>query len=391
MRCFLQYDVLSIRTKKGNWEGEREMARERCNELCTKASTGLCVLCDALDERDRFWRFWFQGGLFIDGVRALKRGKMRLLDQSKVPGCWLYPVSRVGGRHQDVVDRLTPTLIIMQDGLKQLSSFSEDASKVLRFCALLSIIFGAYYFLAYMIYHSLPFPLELTILPTVLLVIGIGSILLTSLMILYLFLAALVHWDPLDVDYPVLIYTNSHGIFAPSAMVLLINWVLMYGGPISIWLLLLFQDLLPKGQVGVYLTLIGFLIWAILFGVAKVQVAHSRLGRSKWITALKISVTTFLVLLLGLFSTSLFMLVLYSRGLLETVGRQIYSSLFFLSLNFSAMATSVVPSAISLESADETEEKLNRSTGDSYTRYTGHTAITRLHGLLSVPMSCGLI
>ena len=34
---------------------------------------------------------------------------------------------------------------------------------------------------------------------------------------------------------------------------------------------------------------------------------------------------------------------------------------------------------------------LNRSTGDSYTRYTGHTAITRLHGLLSVPMSCGLI
>ena len=39
----------------------------------------------------------------------------------------------------------------------------------------------------------------------------------------------------------------------------------------------------------------------------------------------------------GLFSTSLFMMLLYSRGLLETVGRQIYFSLFFLSLNFSSL------------------------------------------------------
>jgi hypothetical protein len=138
-----------------------------------------------------------------------------------------------------------------------------------------------------------------------------------------------------------------------------VSFLSIYGGPISIWLLLLFQDLLPKGQVGVYLIPIGSLIWAILFGVAKVQVDHSRLGRSKWVTALKISVTTFLVLLLGSFSTILFMFILYSRGLLETVGRQFFSSLFFLSLNFSAMATFVVPSAISLESADETEEKLD--------------------------------
>ena len=34
---------------------------------------------------------------------------------------------------------------------------------------------------------------------------------------------------------------------------------------------------------------------------------------------------------------------------------------------------------------------LNRSTGDSYTRRSRHMEITRLHGLPSVPMSCGLI
>jgi hypothetical protein len=88
--------------------------------------------------------------------------------------------------------RSTPTLITIQDILKQLSSSSEDVSKVVRFCVLLSTIFGAYYFLAYMIHHGLPFPLDLTLLPTVLLAIGIGSILLTSVIILYLFMAALV-------------------------------------------------------------------------------------------------------------------------------------------------------------------------------------------------------
>ena len=32
-----------------------------CNELCTKDATGRCTLCEALVERDRFFRFWFQG------------------------------------------------------------------------------------------------------------------------------------------------------------------------------------------------------------------------------------------------------------------------------------------------------------------------------------------
>jgi hypothetical protein len=38
------------------------MAREHCNDLCSKATTGTCALCDKLDERDRFekyfWRFF---------------------------------------------------------------------------------------------------------------------------------------------------------------------------------------------------------------------------------------------------------------------------------------------------------------------------------------------
>jgi hypothetical protein len=45
---------------------------DRCNELCTKDTTGSCAVCEALAERARFERFWFKGGWFIDGVGALK-------------------------------------------------------------------------------------------------------------------------------------------------------------------------------------------------------------------------------------------------------------------------------------------------------------------------------
>jgi hypothetical protein len=44
---------------------------DRCNDLCTKEATGTCALCNALAERDRFLRFWFQGGWLSAGWHTL--------------------------------------------------------------------------------------------------------------------------------------------------------------------------------------------------------------------------------------------------------------------------------------------------------------------------------
>jgi hypothetical protein len=66
---------------------------QRCNELCTKETTGACALCEALAERDRFFRFWFQGGLFIDGMHAMqKRGVFALLHRYALPLAFLFVV-----------------------------------------------------------------------------------------------------------------------------------------------------------------------------------------------------------------------------------------------------------------------------------------------------------
>src|SRR4030095_13275028 len=61
----------------------------RCNELCTKDTTGTCALCEALAERDRFERLWFQKEIF-----------RRVYNRSRQ---WLYPVPLIAGRHPDVV------------------------------------------------------------------------------------------------------------------------------------------------------------------------------------------------------------------------------------------------------------------------------------------------
>ena len=88
----------------------------RCNELCTKEATGTCALCDALAERERFIRVWLKGGFLVDGFQALRPREpfaclercfgwliVRLADQHRAPGCWLYPSPRTEVRHQDVV------------------------------------------------------------------------------------------------------------------------------------------------------------------------------------------------------------------------------------------------------------------------------------------------
>jgi uncharacterized protein YjbI with pentapeptide repeats len=66
-----------------------ESGMERCNELCTKEATGTCALCDPLTEGDRFWGWWFKGGVFIEGLRVLRQ--------------WWYPIPRTEVRHKDVV------------------------------------------------------------------------------------------------------------------------------------------------------------------------------------------------------------------------------------------------------------------------------------------------
>ena len=64
------------------------MVLERCNELCTKPTKGICNLCEALAERDRFLRM-LRGGRLYDGMRVLFAKEL-----PKAQGCGYQNVRR---------------------------------------------------------------------------------------------------------------------------------------------------------------------------------------------------------------------------------------------------------------------------------------------------------
>ncbi len=61
--------------------------RERCNELCTKETTGVCKVCQALEEADRFLWGWLEGCMRgCAGVRRFCRKHiLRLPPQGSLP------------------------------------------------------------------------------------------------------------------------------------------------------------------------------------------------------------------------------------------------------------------------------------------------------------------
>ena len=97
---------------------------DRCNELCTKEVLGHCALCAALAERDRFERFWFKGGLFIDGLRALNQwwrptnhGEAPLVPLKGIEsasGAWQkYPYNRTYGIIRAKMAKASPARILV--------------------------------------------------------------------------------------------------------------------------------------------------------------------------------------------------------------------------------------------------------------------------------------
>src|SRR5262245_31127641 len=120
----------------------------RCNELCTKeveGYCGYCKLCNVLAERDRFERFLFKGGLFIDSIRALKRGMMRPSDsQSDKPTT--QPPSGTNSWSQ-----VLPKLKLIDDSV----------SNVIKIAGIMSLGVGGLIFLFY--YWSIEFMPEMDV------------------------------------------------------------------------------------------------------------------------------------------------------------------------------------------------------------------------------------
>lgn len=82
----------------------------------------------------------------------------------------------------------------------------KDTIKKFTFIASL---LGIYYLFVFTYRERIPFPLDLTILPTMLVAVGLICILITTLMVVYSTMAIIVVSDPLEINYREIISANS--------------------------------------------------------------------------------------------------------------------------------------------------------------------------------------
>ena len=84
---------------------------DRCNDLCTKETTGQCALCEVLAERDRFIRLWMKGGFLREGLRAMQRGFSREAEEHKAVVWRFIATIWHQGQFETIEEVLAPTYV----------------------------------------------------------------------------------------------------------------------------------------------------------------------------------------------------------------------------------------------------------------------------------------
>jgi len=77
---------------------------------------------------------------------------------------------------------------------------------------LVSSLLGTYYLFVFTAYERIPFPLEMSVLPTLFLALGLLSVLITFFIILYTSISIIVLSDPLEIGYRQCFYVKPRWI-----------------------------------------------------------------------------------------------------------------------------------------------------------------------------------
>ncbi|EHK5438623.1 hypothetical protein I8Y03_001871 [Aeromonas hydrophila] len=156
-----------------------------------------------------------------------------------------------------------------------------------------SSILGIYYFVVFIYYEKIPFPLDSSSLPTIFSALGILGIMLTGIFLFYSSMAIMIVADPLKINYRQVFYTKP-SFTDNSDLSGLFNYFIFSVSPILIITAIYLNDL-PS-----WTTLIGLALMPSLFslhviersGAIKLILAESN-TTNKTSIALKIIRTSF--------------------------------------------------------------------------------------------------
>lgn len=172
---------------------------------------------------------------------------------------------------------------------------------------LLCVLAGFIYLNSYLNEFGIPFPLDLTILPTALIFISCISILIVGIGILYIFIVAIVNMDFMSIGYKRIINTNRHGVYNPRKYNYLTYSLISYILPFIFSLVVFYNYNLKIIHNQIYL-FSGYLAWAFSYGAIL-----TKYSKEKYTTTFKLTFHFLLTQSLSLISFSVLLAIILPR------------------------------------------------------------------------------
>jgi len=195
--------------------------------------------------------------------------------------------------------------------LNKITKITKEYSTIQKPIFFISLIVGAIYLNTYLRGFGIPFPLDLSVLPTILLVIGFFSVLLTIIISMYLLLVAIINIDPWDTGFKRVINTNKTGLYAPHLKNYLIYALVSYILPFTLFLVIMINygsDTTTKQLVLWFL----YAIWAFICSFA--WAIDSQLPKNERISfILKMSFHIFTVQVVSVVSVIILISIVLSK------------------------------------------------------------------------------
>lgn len=231
-------------------------------------------------------------------------------------------------------------------------------AEILKKGTVFATLFGLYHFFIFCKIEEIPFPLELSVLPTLLSSLGILCILISMLVMIYATLSIFILVDPFDTDYENLIFRSTYKPIDGTKWALFTNYMVFFVFTPTITLV----ALLAEAENAVTLVITSLVLIPLLF-VYYVNSPTKRIWKLQWrieCTLKKFAQTVATFFYINLFSLiSGYVAISYFAFALDISSNFAILALFFVVyfLNFFIF---VPPSKNSIVSEIEGEGKANK-------------------------------
>lgn len=220
--------------------------------------------------------------------------------------------------------------------LEWLSVSSDQMLQGVKWISFIATLLGAYYFIAYLHFFGIPFPAEFSVMPTILLTVGVVTIIITLVVFIYILMAGWIQMDPMNMGYAELIHVRPTGVIGHGGRAAIVTIMAIYIVPFLAWMAAIFYAQ-EESVFHFSVLLFVFFIWASIFAFFKVRMIRVESFRDRLVLFSKILASVFLLSFFTIYSSLLYVMLLKSRGLMNNWEHVFIALLVFVAINMGVL------------------------------------------------------